>query len=90
MRSENPPQALLEDIVTTVQDPFLGLEALALASLCEAQRTDDQAREASQHSGSGGDARCQSCPRPRVASLLAQLRVLAQPNALVLVEAPAN
>ena len=35
IRSENPPQALLEDIVTTVQDPFLGLEALALASLCE-------------------------------------------------------
>ncbi len=35
MRSENPPQALLEDIVTAVQDPFLGLEALALASLCE-------------------------------------------------------
>lgn len=35
MRSENPPQALLEDIITTVQDPFLGLEALALASLCE-------------------------------------------------------
>jgi len=35
MRSTLPPQALLEDIVTTVQDPFLGLEALALASLCE-------------------------------------------------------
>src|ERR1019366_8224782 len=35
MRSENPPQALLEDIITTVQDRFLGLEALALASLCE-------------------------------------------------------
>jgi ATP-dependent helicase YprA (DUF1998 family) len=35
MRSENPPQSLLEDIITTVQDPFLGLEALALASLCE-------------------------------------------------------
>ncbi len=35
MRSEMPPQALLEDIVTTVQDPFLGLEALAIASLCE-------------------------------------------------------
>ena len=35
MRSESPPQALLEDIVTTVQDPFLGLEALAIASLCE-------------------------------------------------------
>jgi hypothetical protein len=35
MRSEAPPQALLEDIVTTVQDRFLGLEALALASLCE-------------------------------------------------------
>ena len=26
---------MLEDIITTVQDPFLGLEALALASLCE-------------------------------------------------------
>ena len=35
MRSEDPPQALLESIVTTVQDPFLGFEALALASLCE-------------------------------------------------------
>lgn len=35
MRSENPPQALLEDVITTVQDRFLGLEALALASICE-------------------------------------------------------
>lgn len=35
IRSEMPPQSLLEDIVTTVQDPFLGFEALALASLCE-------------------------------------------------------
>jgi ATP-dependent helicase YprA (DUF1998 family) len=35
MRSSLPPQALLEDIVTTVQDPFLGLEALALGSICE-------------------------------------------------------
>ena len=35
LRSENPPQALLEDIVKTVQDPFLGFEALALASLRE-------------------------------------------------------
>ncbi|MEK7415052.1 MAG: helicase-related protein, partial [Planctomycetota bacterium] len=35
MRSEMPPQALLEDIVTTVHDTFLGFEALALASLCE-------------------------------------------------------
>lgn len=35
LRTEIPPQALLEDIITTVQDPFLGFEALALASLCE-------------------------------------------------------
>lgn len=35
MRSGRPPQSLLEDIVTTVQDPFLGFEALALASICE-------------------------------------------------------
>jgi ATP-dependent helicase YprA (DUF1998 family) len=35
MRSALPPRALLEDIVTTIQNPFLGLEALALASICE-------------------------------------------------------
>jgi Domain of unknown function (DUF1998)/Helicase conserved C-terminal domain len=35
MRSEQPPHALLDDVVKTVQDPFLGLEALALASICE-------------------------------------------------------
>lgn len=35
MRSGMPPQSLLEDIVTTVQDPFLGFEPLALASICE-------------------------------------------------------
>src|SRR6185369_353414 len=35
LRAEMPPQALLEDIITTVQVPFLGFEALALASLCE-------------------------------------------------------
>ena len=35
IRSERPPQSLLEDILWTVQDPFLGLEALALASICE-------------------------------------------------------
>ncbi len=35
IRSERPPEALLEQIVTTVQDRFLGFEALALASLAE-------------------------------------------------------
>lgn len=35
MRSEEPPQALLEDLVITIKDQFLGFEALALASLCE-------------------------------------------------------
>lgn len=35
IRAEEPPQALLEDLVFTIKDPFLGLEALALASLCE-------------------------------------------------------
>ena len=37
IRSERPPETLLEQIVTTVQDRFLGFEALALASLCERQ-----------------------------------------------------
>lgn len=35
MRGERPPEALLDNIVTTVQDRFLGLEALALASIVE-------------------------------------------------------
>lgn len=34
-RSDPVPQALLDDIVKTVQDRYLGLEALALASLRE-------------------------------------------------------
>ena len=35
IRSARPPEALLDQIVTTVQDPFLGFEALALASIAE-------------------------------------------------------
>ena len=35
IRSERPPEALLEQIVTTVQDRFLGFEALALACIAE-------------------------------------------------------
>ncbi len=34
-RNESPPEALLEDIVMSLGDKFLGFEALALASLCE-------------------------------------------------------
>ena len=35
VRSARPPEALLDQIVATVQDRFLGFEALALASLAE-------------------------------------------------------
>ncbi len=35
LRSERPPEALLESIVTTIQDRFWGFEALALASVVE-------------------------------------------------------
>ena len=35
IRNERPPEALLDNIVTTVQDRFLGFEALALASIAE-------------------------------------------------------
>lgn len=42
VRGETPPAALLDDIVKTVQDRYLGLEALALASLRErANKTKD-------------------------------------------------
>src|SRR5690606_15258343 len=35
MRNERPPESLLENIVTTIQDRFWGFEALALASIVE-------------------------------------------------------
>ena len=35
LRSERPPEALLDNVVTTVRDRFLGFEALALASIAE-------------------------------------------------------
>lgn len=35
LRSESPPEALLENIIKTIRDRFLGLEALALASIAE-------------------------------------------------------
>ena len=38
LRNERPPEALLENIVTTVQDRFLGFEALALASIAERKK----------------------------------------------------
>ena len=58
MRSSMPPQALLEDIVTTVQDPFLGLEALALASICERSELTPKLEQL---------PRFQVLPRPRKA-----------------------
>ena len=38
MRNERPPEALLDQIVTTVQDRFLGFEPLALASIAECSK----------------------------------------------------
>ena len=38
LRSEHPPEALLDNIVTTIQDRFLGFEALALASIAERRK----------------------------------------------------
>lgn len=35
LKNERPPEALLESIITTVQDRYLGLEALALAAIVE-------------------------------------------------------
>lgn len=35
MRNERPPEALLENIITTIQDRFWGFEALAIASIVE-------------------------------------------------------
>ncbi len=38
LRGEKAPESLLKDIVSTLADRFLGLEALALASICEKER----------------------------------------------------
>ena len=35
LRNERPPEALLDNMVTTIQNRFLGFEALALASIAE-------------------------------------------------------
>jgi hypothetical protein len=35
IRNERPPEALLDNIIATIQDRFLGFEALALATLAE-------------------------------------------------------
>ena len=35
IRNERPPEALLDNLITTIQDRFLGFEALALASIVE-------------------------------------------------------
>ena len=35
LRNERPPEALLDNVVTTILDRFLGFEALALASIAE-------------------------------------------------------
>ena len=40
-RSERPPEALLDDVINTIQNPFLGLEALALASIVESAQITD-------------------------------------------------
>ena len=40
MRSQRPPEALLDNIINTIQHPFFGFEALALASIAE--RTEHQ------------------------------------------------
>ena len=45
IRNERPPEALLDDIITTVQDRFLGLEALALASIVERGRHTDALKQ---------------------------------------------
>ena len=38
LRNERPPEALLNNIVNTIQDRFLGFEALALASIAEKEK----------------------------------------------------
>ena len=51
IRNERPPEALLDQIVTTVQDRFLGLEALALASIAERARHTTVLQELSHIAG---------------------------------------
>ena len=51
LRSARPPESLLDNIVTTVRDRFLGLEALALASIVECTEVRNQLVELPSISG---------------------------------------
>ena len=51
IRNSRPPEALLDQIVATVQDRFLGLEALALASIIERSRLTEALRQLSPIAG---------------------------------------
>ena len=89
LRSERPPEALLEQIVTTVQDRFLGFEALALASIAERGDLTAALHELPRDSGGCRNTRFQGGARTRMVALLAGLRVLARCNAARLGPAPA-
>ena len=45
IRNAHPPEALLDEIVASVQDRFLGFEALALASIAERSRHNADLRQ---------------------------------------------
>ena len=42
LRNQRPPEALLDNIITTIQDRFLGFEALAIASISERSEHTDE------------------------------------------------
>ena len=67
-----PPEALLEDIIKTVQDRFLGLEALALASICERANTTTSLEKLPTIPGLPRHAEDQGRAGARLAALLAQ------------------
>ena len=89
-RNERPPESLLDNIVTTVQDRFLGFEALALASIGERSTHSSALERLPTIPLVAESPEAQDRPRTGLVALLAEPRILAERDAARLVEASTN
>ena len=81
VRPIRPPEALLENMIRTMADSFLGLEPLALASIRERDRLVPNITSLPDLPKRRRDRRVEARARKSLASLLAQAGVLAQHHA---------
>ena len=88
MRSETPPQALLEDLITTVSRPVPWLRGAGrCVDYASAAKSQPSWRNCQRSPDVIETRRGQNRARPGMAEMLEKLRILAQPHADLLVEA---